>query len=731
MSVRNRRNPIFARRRARRRKQGLLIRMSIVVFMTLVPVTLYLMNMEPPWRTVWFDLLHQTFPREAPAESPVRVVVLQDQPGGVRLQGTWPRDRLARLIDVIGYSGAHAIGLDVPLDDLGIYELAESRAGDNDPLKKTNALAEALARHRVVTPVMLFDASDNPAMVPQGKRGVGFMQGLADESRRKALADLIDAFPGAPAMQASLSAHPSIVREAAGEGLVIDELRADEQIRQIPMVQLLERAGRPTDRFDSMAVEMVRLGLELPRPGFAPAAFSDRKMLLDDSLDVPVDWPGTFHLYLRQMDPAVSIDADSVLLGRADPAQFRDRYVVITTGYGDFTGRIDTPIFRFATTGELMGQVIEQILAGQFLYRPSWVFWAEIAIFFCIAMIFSTVFRRYSSSRMLPLGLSITFSFLPISVVLFMTTGFMLDGLGLSMGLLIAGGFAMSTYLIERDRRHQETQLALLTERAERSRLDGELDVARQIQMSLLPPQRSEVSVSLEIACHIEPAQTVGGDFYDYVMRPDGQIFFSIGDVSGKGVPASLFMALSKSLWKSAALVHEDLGELHEQANRDITRDNPEQMFVTGVGCLFDPATQRLRYCGAGHDMPILARRGEVPCSLPEISGPPLGLTANQPYPAAEVQLLPGDLVCLFTDGLTEAELGAEDPGDDDFFGVGGVIHALTQATSANADAPAAVAIILDHLNRRTNGSPQSDDRTVVIARVCETGTSVDSAVPA
>ena len=96
MSVMNRIDPIFARRRVRRRRLGLLIRMSIVLAMTLVPVTLFKLNLEPPWRTNWFDLLHQNFPREAPAESPVRVVVLQDQPGGVRLQGTWPRDRQSR-----------------------------------------------------------------------------------------------------------------------------------------------------------------------------------------------------------------------------------------------------------------------------------------------------------------------------------------------------------------------------------------------------------------------------------------------------------------------------------------------------------------------------------------------------------------------------------------------------------------------------------------------------------
>lgn len=731
MRVKTLRKRIFAESRARRRRLGLLIRMGIVLAMTLVPITLFKLNIDPPWRIVWFDLLHQNFPREAPAESPVRVVVLQDQPGGVRLQGTWPRDRLARLIDVIGYSGARAIGLDVPLDDLGIYELAEARAGDHDPLKKTHALAEALARHRVVTPVMLYDASDNPAIVPQEKRGVGFAQGLSDNSRRQALAEMTDAFPGAPAMQARLSAHPAIVREAAGEGLVIDELRADEQIRQIPMVQLLENAGRPVERYDAMAIEMVRLGLELPRPKFARTVLADGQLSLGDDLHVPVDWPGNFRLYLRERDPAVSVDADDVLLEHADPAQFRDRFVVITTGYGDFAGRIDTPIFRFATTGEVVGQVIEQILAGQFLYRPSWFVWAEIVVFVGLAVLFSTAFRRYASSRMLPVGLSVTFLFMPLSVVLFVTTGFLLDGLGLSLGLLIAGSFAVSTYLIERDREHQETQLALLTERAERSRLDGELDVARQIQMSLLPPQKSEVSVSLEIACHIEPAQTIGGDFYDYVMRPDGQIFFSIGDVSGKGVPASLFMALSKSLWKSAALVHDDLGALHEQANRDITRDNPEHMFVTGVGCLFDPTTRRLRYCGAGHDMPILARRGETPCSLPEISGPPLGLTANQAYAAAEIQLQPGDLVCLFTDGLTEAELGSQDPNSEGYFGLNGVVDALKLALTVDADAPRAVAIVLDHLHRQTHGSALTDDRTVVIARVCETGGQVDSALPA
>lgn len=731
MPRRNNNPQMFAAARAQRRWTGLLIRLTIVVIMTLIPVTLIVVEREAPWQTDWFDLMHRTFERE-PGDSrdAVRIVALQKAPGGVKMQGTWPRDRVAELVEAIGDAGAKSIGLDVLLDGLGIFELIENGPGFTGP--RTERLSRAIAANPVVLPVILFDETDLARVPSLRKRGVGLSRGLRDEASLAALDASVESLPKAPRLTTALTAHPGLRRQRDAEGLIVDDLRAVSTLRSVPMVQILFAGVTPQTRYDSMATKMVQIGLNLPEPALSDGWKSDVELNLGDRFTIPLDRSGNTTLYLRNKNRDLYLDADAVLAGQVDMETFRDKFVVITTGFGDFAGRIDTPIFQNAMTGELVAQMIEQILDNRFQYRPTWLVWAEIIVFYLLALMFATIFGRRSSLQMLPLGLMITFCFMPMSMALFATTGLLLDGLGLSMGLLIAGGFSMASYLMERDRRHREVQFALLTERAERSRMDGELDVARRIQMSLLPPAESDIASGLEIACNIEPAQTVGGDFYDYVQRPDGKIFFSIGDVSGKGVPASLFMALSKSLWTSAALVHGDLANLQEQANRDITRDNRDQMFVTGVACLFDPETMILKYSGAGHDMPILARPGEQTRALPEASGPPLGLGDGLSFPIGEVLLRPGDLICLFTDGLTEAEIGTHVPGTGPaLFGVRGVVQAMQLAASVHADAKTSVGMVLDHLQQRSRTPSGADDRTLVIARVLQMDASVDSHDPA
>ena len=696
------------------RRIGLWMRVIVLIGIVLIPVSLEILRVEPPWRVDWFDMLSRTFPREAVQDSPVRVVVLQDAPGGEHLQGTWPRDRLARLVDVIGYSGAKAIGLDIPLDGVGIYEHVEEQAEAGAPLEKSQALADAIRRHNVVAPVTLLQKSERADLVQPS------WPDSEASAAQAGLDQVLNSMPKVPVLQASISAHPLLRSAAKANGLLIDDLHSAERLRSVPLTRLQETDSVPTARYDAMAIEMIRLGQEMPRPDIDRGFLIERAFRFENGLRAPMDVRGNLHLFLRPLDSAILIDGDDVIFEQADPAQFRDRYVVVTTGYGGFSGRIDTTLFRHGTTGEITAQIIEQILTDQFIYRPAWMPWAEIGAFVLAGVFFVFLFARYSPARVIPVCTVAVLLVPALCAGAYAGFGVMIDGLGFSTGVLIIGAAAFGTHLVDRDQDYHITNLSLTDARADKARLEGELDVARRIQMSLLPPETARFSGCFEIACHIEPAQEVGGDFYDYVERPDGQVFFSIGDVSGKGVPASLFMALSKSLWKSAALINAQLSDLQEQANRDITRDNRDQMFVTGVGCLFDPATRTLRYCGAGHDMPVIARKGEAAVSLESSSGPPLGLDNGLSFPSGKIALQPGDLICLFTDGLTEAELSTSlDQGGSDaaFFGVEGIEQALDQAARAGVDAGTALRMVLEHLAQKTAGSSQADDRTLVVAR--------------
>jgi serine phosphatase RsbU (regulator of sigma subunit) len=152
------------------------------------------------------------------------------------------------------------------------------------------------------------------------------------------------------------------------------------------------------------------------------------------------------------------------------------------------------------------------------------------------------------------------------------------------------------------------------------------------------------------------PARQIGGDLYEFFKIDPDHLFLAVGDVSGKGVPASLFMAVGKSLFKSCALRGEtDIGAIIDRANAEISRDNPEMLFITAFAGILDLRTGELRFCNAGQDPPYLISGSRPPQDLATEPGPPLCVVEDFPYMAESVQLKPGDALCITTDGVTEA----------------------------------------------------------------------------
>src|SRR4029434_8788283 len=176
----------------------------------------------------------------------------------------------------------------------------------------------------------------------------------------------------------------------------------------------------------------------------------------------------------------------------------------------------------------------------------------------------------------------------------------------------------------------------------------GELQAAREIQMGMLPAPGSIEGLPdhLEFHAMLEPALEVGGDLYDAFMLDEDHFFFLVGDVSGKGVPASLFMALSKTLCKSLALrQHVPLDALITALNHEVARDNPRALFVSAIAGILDVRTGEVELCSAGHEAPILLRSHTAPCSLAVTGGPPLCVLEDFAYPVDRMQLQSGDLL--------------------------------------------------------------------------------------
>jgi PAS domain S-box-containing protein len=190
-------------------------------------------------------------------------------------------------------------------------------------------------------------------------------------------------------------------------------------------------------------------------------------------------------------------------------------------------------------------------------------------------------------------------------------------------------------------------------EAQERQRIEQELRVARLIQQTLLPKTLPQLP-SYDVATYYQPAREVGGDFYDFLELEDGRLGLLVGDVSGKGVPAAIVMAITRTmLHASYRLGSSTPGEILEQVNNILYPDIPPNMFVTCLAALLEIRTGRLHFANAGHDLPYLRHADGV--SELRATGMPLGLMPNMSYEQKEITLKPGESVLFYSDGLVEA----------------------------------------------------------------------------
>ena len=185
--------------------------------------------------------------------------------------------------------------------------------------------------------------------------------------------------------------------------------------------------------------------------------------------------------------------------------------------------------------------------------------------------------------------------------------------------------------------------------------LASELDVARRMQASILPTEFPKTD-SYEVYANMEPAQAVGGDFYDVQELPDGLVGMAVADVSGKGVPAALFMMSSRTLLKGAAIASGDPATVLRTVNGVLSEDNAEMMFVTVLYAVFDPETRTYTYSSGGHDSPLVVHSDGTATLLPPTGGVALGVMPGMEYRTHSVTLQEGDTVLLYTDGVTEAQ---------------------------------------------------------------------------
>ena len=248
--------------------------------------------------------------------------------------------------------------------------------------------------------------------------------------------------------------------------------------------------------------------------------------------------------------------------------------------------------------------------------------------------------------------------------------------------------------------------------RRELERTEYEMETAKKIQQSILPGSPPQIE-GFELAALNLPARQVGGDFYDFILVPEDKFGLVIADVSGKGIPAALFMALSRTVVRANVSDNLSIHEAIQRANSIISQEAKSGMFVTLFYAVLDQRRQLLRYVNAGHNPPLVLRGNDETIFSLKAKGVALGVIDSIELEEKELQLASNDIVVFYTDGITEAVNANEE-----MFGEARLIEVIKH----NASEPVQVLIdtIKDEVFTFAHGQPQYDDFTLVILKATQ-----------
>ncbi len=286
-----------------------------------------------------------------------------------------------------------------------------------------------------------------------------------------------------------------------------------------------------------------------------------------------------------------------------------------------------------------------------------------------------------------------------------------------SVFALLAIAFAIILFLRHRAAKHLEIEHEKLLEAYDqleetttvKERIESELRIARDIQMSMLPstfPKRE----GLEMYASMTPAREVGGDLYDFMLQDD-KLYFCVGDVSGKGVPASLFMAQTIRLFRALAKQHHEPEQIATEMNDELSENNENGMFVTMFIALLDLNTGHLHFCNAGHNPPVLGGDDKGGSFLKMESNAPIGLWQDLQFVGEEIESIKGHPFFVYTDGLNEAENQEQQQLGDDR-----VLAILRETRYSNPQQ--VLAAMTEAVEQHRNGYDPNDDLTMMCINV-------------
>ena len=281
--------------------------------------------------------------------------------------------------------------------------------------------------------------------------------------------------------------------------------------------------------------------------------------------------------------------------------------------------------------------------------------------------------------------------------------------IGLFVSILMFIGLALLVFILYRSGKSIQQ---LLTVRGQQEKIEGELEIAQTIQRAMLPTVFPPFLDRLDLNIYgmVRPAKEIGGDLYDFYVRHD-KLFFCIGDVSGKGVPAALVMATIRSLFRSITAHEEKADRIMQILNDSLSENNEQLMFVTLFLGVLDLESGELNYCNAGHNAPVIIDGHQAKEeSIPVLPNLPLGIEPGFAFTAQAMQLHRDDTLFLYTDGLTEAANKRME-----LFSENRMMDVLAKVNGLRPQQ--IVDSILTEVGRFVDGAEQSDDLTMLVIR--------------
>lgn len=661
-------------------------------FVAVVAAVLLSLLLGERIRNALFDNWQEAEPRDL-AATDVRVVLVDNASIAAVGSWPWPRYYFARLTEELAARQARVIAFDIffsepdrtsPENFLSFYP--ETSASAASEIRKLESMDQLFGRVIGAAPVVLAHAAVNDAADGSPV--------IAESPIDGKLPPKLESWP------AELAAIPEIEDAALGHGLVNVRPDGDGVTRAIPLI--LRASGKPRTGF---ALEVARHALGTDR------ITSSATYIRIGDRTIPVDAHGRMRLHFGNF-PSDRIISASDVLGNS-PAlkadEFAGKTVVIGLAADGSSDIAATPISAEEWGPLVQAQAVDTILRGGWLERPRWARWTEWFVSGTIALlalgiaVFNRPYRAAFALAIIAIPISCWFAFTG--------HGLLIDPLRpLLVGSSAALGVATGLFALARVDRERLRE-ALVQERISAAETEGELQAARAIQLGMVPPRDKlrNLDPRVDVDALLEPARSVGGDFYDAVMVDNDHLAVAVADVTGKGVPAALFMAMSKALTGSAlSQVRRDPAAILASINNQLLKDYGEAMSVTMLLAIIDLGTGDVRLACAGHDHPIVVRADGEAARIELEGGPPLSILPFD-YPAEQLKLKRGETLLLITDGVTEAQ----DSGQRLF----GSERLLAAGALSSGSASQTCQSVRDLVRDFETGTEATDDLTVMAVR--------------